>query len=429
MKYIYLLLIILIEAITIGNLFSQKLGEFEGGIKIGNDTTAIPDEGVLRFTGTEIEAFVEGEWQPLTGKNTSDSDWVVTPTSVYNISKEIGIGTINPMQPLVINGPANDGTKTSLEIFNVLSSVPVENSKHLHLDGQGMDVFGMGLVDHSMQLQKISSGDIDMVTGGGHVGVGTSAAPTRRMMVSGTEIPANEPISETEATFSILNTDQDGFSEMIFDGNQIETVDEDLRLNLVSDKNVTLVEGGGNVGIGIDQPLHKLHLHSSSDNFLYFNKPGLGTSPYADGARVGLDGATNLVVWNSEDQGIVFGTNSAHRMSIGKDGRVAIGSLNNPATGYLLSVNGDIIAEEVRVQLAAAWPDYVFEKGYDLLSLEEVQHVIDEKGHLPGIPSASEIDEEGLDVGDMQVKMMEKIEELTLHIIALNERIKHLESH
>ena len=87
--------------------------------------------------------------------------------------------------------------------------------------------------------------------------------------------------------------------------------------------------------------------------------------------------------------------------------------------GYSLSVDGKVICEGLRVSSSTNWPDYVFEKDYDLMPLDEVERSIEKNGHLPGIPSAEVVEEEGIDVGEMQRLMMEKIEELTLYVIDL----------
>jgi hypothetical protein len=86
---------------------------------------------------------------------------------------------------------------------------------------------------------------------------------------------------------------------------------------------------------------------------------------------------------------------------------------------YKLGVDGQVICEALRVSSSSNWPDYVFEKDYDLMSLDEVERSIEKNGHLPGIPSAEVVEEEGIDVGEMQRLMMEKIEELTLYVIDL----------
>lgn len=106
------------------------------------------------------------------------------------------------------------------------------------------------------------------------------------------------------------------------------------------------------------------------------------------------------------------------------NGKVGIGT-TTPGN-YELSVNGEIRAKEVKVE-TANWPDYVFKKNYPLLSLEQIQNHINKKGHLPNIPSAQEIETNGLELGEMNRLLLEKIEELTLYIINQEKRIQLLE--
>jgi len=89
--------------------------------------------------------------------------------------------------------------------------------------------------------------------------------------------------------------------------------------------------------------------------------------------------------------------------------------------------NGKIFVKEVEVK-ANVWADYVFNKDYKLDSLEEVEKHIAEKGHLPNMPSAAEVIVKGINVAEMDAKLMEKIEELTLYSIQQNKRIKKLEA-
>jgi hypothetical protein len=101
---------------------------------------------------------------------------------------------------------------------------------------------------------------------------------------------------------------------------------------------------------------------------------------------------------------------------------------NAPATGYSVSVNGKVICEELVVQDSADWPDYVFADDYRLMPLEEVEASIAKNKHLPGIPSAKKIGEDGIPLGQIQKQMMEKIEELTLHLIQQNKRLQSQEA-
>ncbi|MGO4709107.1 cell wall anchor protein [Chryseobacterium sp. 2TAF14] len=88
--------------------------------------------------------------------------------------------------------------------------------------------------------------------------------------------------------------------------------------------------------------------------------------------------------------------------------------------------NGKIFAKEVEVK-ANVWADYVFAKDYNLKTLDEVEKHIAEKGHLPNIPSAAEVMEKGINVAEMDAKLLEKIEELTLYSIEQNKQIKKLQ--
>ena len=102
------------------------------------------------------------------------------------------------------------------------------------------------------------------------------------------------------------------------------------------------------------------------------------------------------------------------------NGSVGIGTIN-PGT-WKLAVNGNIRAKEIKVE--TGWSDFVFEGGYDLPTLEEVEQHIKEKGHLKDIPSAKEVKENGVFLGEMDSKLLQKIEELTLYVIELNKKIE-----
>ncbi|BFP42653.1 hypothetical protein FGF1_34980 [Flavobacteriaceae bacterium GF1] len=106
------------------------------------------------------------------------------------------------------------------------------------------------------------------------------------------------------------------------------------------------------------------------------------------------------------------------------NGKVGIGTTSPDAK---LTVKGRIHTEEVKVDLAVPAPDYVFKEGYDLKSLEEVQNHIKKHGHLPNIPSAKELKANGIELGEMNMKLLEKIEELTLYVIELENRNREYE--
>jgi uncharacterized coiled-coil protein SlyX len=111
------------------------------------------------------------------------------------------------------------------------------------------------------------------------------------------------------------------------------------------------------------------------------------------------------------------------------DGKISIGGKStftcSDCTDYSLFVKNGIKAEKVKVDIASAngWADYVFKNGYQLQTLEEVEKHIAEKGHLPNVPSAEEVAKNGINVAEMDAKLLEKIEELTLYSIEQNKKL------
>lgn len=105
---------------------------------------------------------------------------------------------------------------------------------------------------------------------------------------------------------------------------------------------------------------------------------------------------------------------------------VGIGTANT--FGYDLAVNGTIGAREVNVEFSSAWPDFVFTDQYNLMDLFEVETYIKENNHLPDVPSANEVEENGLNLGEMDSKLLQKIEELTLYMIEIKKEVKSLKN-
>ena len=125
-------------------------------------------------------------------------------------------------------------------------------------------------------------------------------------------------------------------------------------------------------------------------------------------------GGSSTGVWNESGSDINYTA-----------GNVGIGTNMIPA-GYILAVEGKIISEELKVQLQSQWPDYVFMENYQLPDLEEVERFIRENGHLKNIPSEQEVKANGIEVGEMNRLLLEKIEELTLYVIQLHTEIETL---
>jgi hypothetical protein len=110
------------------------------------------------------------------------------------------------------------------------------------------------------------------------------------------------------------------------------------------------------------------------------------------------------------------------------NGKIAIGTTDTAKmSGYSLAVNGNALFNMVKVKTYGNWPDYVFHTPYKLRSLSEVEKFIQQNNHLPEVPSAEEIEKNGLDLGDNQAMLLKKIEELTLYAIDQNSRMEDMQ--
>ena len=201
----------------------------------------------------------------------------------------------------------------------------------------------------------------------------------------------------------------------------------------------------GNVGIGTYQPAQMLHVVNG--NVLISRTPSI--SNRAPGSRNGsllfgdvIDANTQYGNWGIEymndpnhpeyGQGLNFwqpsGANQLtanYRLFLADNGNIGI-KTNNPQAE--LAVNGTVLAKAVRVNISATyWPDYVFGNDYKMMTISELESYVNENKHLPGIPSASEVEKEGsVDLGEMNTLLLQKVEELTRYIIDLQKQIDEL---
>ncbi len=132
---------------------------------------------------------------------------------------------------------------------------------------------------------------------------------------------------------------------------------------------------------------------------------------------------------NDNPNSPTFSNNNYSYLTILRDGRVIIGKPINPSSSSAglfnskLSVNGRIVANELVCIDAGAWADFVFADNYRLPTLAEVEQHIQQYKHLPDIPSASEVQQKGVNVVEMQTKLLQKVEELTLYVIDQNKKL------
>ncbi|WP_417368659.1 hypothetical protein [Flavobacterium beibuense] len=233
----------------------------------------------------------------------------------------------------------------------------------------------------------------------------------------------------------------------------------------------------GNVGIGTSSPIVDLEVLDSnllipigtnSYDYAYFGSRTSGrTGSFATGLLVkrktvigalpdptitstllqtvggNFDGATNTYTLSSylefnakqtanmSRAAVTFGYQDNELMRLSRDGKVRMSSADIATPdGYRLFVEDGILTEKVRVAVegTADWADYVFADNYNLMPLNEVEAFTKENKHLPNVPSAEDVVNQGLDVAQMDAKLLEKIEELTLYLIEQNKQIEELKA-
>ena len=169
----------------------------------------------------------------------------------------------------------------------------------------------------------------------------------------------------------------------------------------------------------------KLTINSNSD-------VGRGQNP---ALRIGLRNGGHIAIddneigaFNNNNNAILYlnGSQSTSNTIINGDGtgNVGIGTMN--PHDWRLAVNGNIRAKEIKVE--TGWADFVFYNNYKLPTLQEVENHIKEKGHLKDIPNAKEVKENGIFLGEMNSKLLQKIEELTLYAIQQEKEIEQLKN-
>jgi len=185
---------------------------------------------------------------------------------------------------------------------------------------------------------------------------------------------------------------------------------------------------GGRIAIGITTPYLGSGLHVKSPS----SGPwGIVSEAVSNQRIIGLghNGIAGIVSVSYLDVSgyspLYFETSNLTRLAIKVDGKVGIGTTS---PDQLLTVNGTIHSKEVKVDLAVPAPDYVFEKDYKLPSLDEIKTYIDRNKHLPDVPSAKEMEANGVQLGEMNMVLLKKIEELTLYMIDARKEIEDLKS-
>lgn len=286
----------------------------------------------------------------------------------------VGVGTNLPAQKLHVNGASQ------------LDGVLYMNDANGQ-DGAKWGVYGW---DNNFQITKRNAAwgyDLSaiLINQNGNVGIGTSVDPEAKLHVAGTFKLADG----TQAAGKVLTSDANGNASW-------------------------QTPGGGGAVSSVFGRTGAVIAQSNDYSFAQ-----IGSKP----TTIAGYGITDAIQNSTTAQTANF--NITGNGTIG--GQVTIGNVTTFPSGYKMAVAGNIIAEKVRVKLqSAGWPDYVFGEKYPLLSLQQTEAFIQQHKHLPGVPSAAEVEKDGLDLGDGQAVLLKKIEELTLYLIEMNRKLEKL---
>ncbi len=353
----------------------------------------------------------------------------------------VGIGTATPGEALHVKK-----ARAAMIIENTNAS----NWSFLRIKGSGANFWDMGQNGNNTFLEFRPGGTHAAVTfhQNGNVGIGTSNP--RGILDVGKYI-TNEKLGTVFGRHQEGDTSGDGTylgvkgyntQNNIYDGKSFAIVHNFygstnssinffrgggvtggfLTFNTGANTEKMRIDNNGNVGIGTTNAASQLDVRTSTGKGLWLN--------FNDESAVTFfpnNGNSVFHLSHGHDNKLYLshgGTVGAAKiMTFVNSGNIGIGT-TNPGS-WKLAVNGKIRAKEVKVE--TGWSDFVFYEDYQLPTLKEVEQHIKEKGHLKDIPSAAEVEKNGIFLGEMDSKLLQKIEELTLYTIAQDKELKRKE--
>lgn len=278
----------------------------------------------------------------------------------------------------------------------------------------------------------------------GNVGIGTST-PGSKLTIDGVDGYANGiTLQQSSAYQHLITAYADGNNPASGSALQFRVANNATGGNVP----VMTLKGSGFVGVGTVSPRTWLDV----SGYVYVNRPaamidggttfggGLNIVPAnlsatnpgyvkfeytSDGFKIGTDYDGHISTVGNNFKNILFGrANGGDNYMIIKDGgNIGMGT-DNPGD-YRLAVNGNVKARKIVISVSG-WSDYVFNADYQLRSIPALTSFIRKNKHLPDIPSARDVQEKGIDLGDTQALLLKKIEELTLYLIKQDEKINHV---
>jgi hypothetical protein len=276
------------------------------------------------------------------------------------------------------------------------------------------------------------------IDGSGKIGIGTTS-PSHNLEVTdnaGTPTFALRGALDSKLIFEPADG-SDRFT--IWADMDQSTWNDALRFSTATASDALAIKGDGNVGVGTTAPNAKLEVFGGSirlsdapSRYLNISQDAGGqpygrgwTNVYAGGRQFKLTGWSHLPDNTGSAQKDIIHFDGYNLLLV-KDngGNLGIGTSKPDAK---LTVKGNIHAEEVKVDLNVPAPDYVFEEDYELQTLQQIESYIKTNKHLPEVPSAKQMEAEGLNLKEMNLLLLKKVEEMTLYLIDQNKRITKLE--
>jgi hypothetical protein len=325
----------------------------------------------------------------------------------------------------VVQNTLNVGGKMKLlGLASVYTSGPDANQPTIYRSGVNNGTYPFNNYDNLILQAGGATRDILFVTG---------LAPTEKMTIKGNGnvgIGTNNPIVPLH-TVSYNNTNMAAAYQwgeyygttLGVSGTAAPYYALHVAANLNADgsgktggyKSLLFVGANGNTGMGITTPNYNLQIHGSNSSYVQFTSSVTGTAN-TDGFIVGSGMAGQAVLLNRDNTDMIFYTNNMPQMYLNAGGNLLVGKSSQTNSTYKLDVAGNVRADKVVVNTTGA--DFVFDSSYELPSLSEIEKFVTANKHLPGIASAAQMQQNGLDIGEHQTRLLQKTEELTLYLIA-----------
>jgi hypothetical protein len=187
-----------------------------------------------------------------------------------------------------------------------------------------------------------------------------------------------------------------------------------------------VADNSGNIGVGVSSPSTRMDVQGNGGSTVDMKVNGrIQTGDVNNAGGMWVSSAGNLFVGQMGATALGFYNNGAWRLIADNNGNIGIGT---SSPNQKLTVNGTIYGKEVKVDLNVPGPDYVFEKDYKLPSLDEIKSYIDQHKHLSEVPSAKEMEQNGINLSEMNMILLKKVEELTLIMIEERQRNEKAQS-